>query len=461
MRSLLADPAGERTLAVGAWRAGWQARPERDAEIVPAMPPALLVLVLLAIACSPAPAPDGPPGGGTEGSRDGDTGGEGPGGQGHGDGSTGASVTFERLDAGGDCAGLVPERAPSPVTLRRPADAGESCLGGVSDGTGAVALGLRGASGGVSWRVHAPDGAAGAAFVADPPLVPEPSGWHALVSTGPQGTFDPTVAHVAFGPDGAVVHRERITPDPGVAVYPRWHLSPDPAGGCLVTTRSSALGGNHWSSVAAARFDAGGRPAWPGGSVVTTDTSASEPMFLAGGVSVRGEVMVVSQDSAFLDVSWLDARTGAVLAGASADQGEPSAPVVGETLQPALELVPLLDGSLALRADARFRRAYGHLAAASSPLPAWLAERAAFTLRFTRGNAGYAAFPPGGQSSPDCTQRIDLVSPGGRLCGRVVLREEGSGCTTGAVDQGWDGTVVQQSGKDACAYHVWRGLLGR
>lgn len=44
---------------------------------------------------------------------------------------------------------------------------------------------------------------------------------------------------------------------------------------------------------------------------------------------------------------------------------------------------------------------------------------------------------------------------------RVVLREAGTGCTTGAVDQGWDGTVVQQSGKDACTYRYWPGLLGR
>ncbi len=426
------------------------------------MRPALLVLTFLANACGPAPAPGGPPGGGAGGGGEagGGAGGESPGGQAEG-GAGAASVAFERYDDGGDCAGVVPDRAPQAVAIRRQASAGETCLGGVSDGTGAVAVGLRGASGEVRWRVHAPDGAPRAIFLADAPLVPEPAGWQALVSSGPQGAFDPAVEHVAIGPDGGVAHREKVSPDPAVAVYPRWHLSPDPAGGCLVATRSSALGGNHWSSVAASRFDATGLPAWPGASRITTDESASEPMFLAGGVSVRGEAVALSQDSAFLDVSWLDARTGAVLAGASADKAERSAGVVGDTLQPALDLVPLLDGSLAVRSDGTFRRTYAHLATTSSPLPAWLAERAAFTFRFTRGNAGYAAFPPAGQSSPDCTQRIDLVSPGGRLCGRVVLREEGSGCTTGAVDQGWDGTVVQQSGKDPCAYRFWPRLLAR
>ncbi len=422
------------------------------------MRPAILVLALApAIACGGAPpgAPDAPP-------DDGGAGG-GPGASGGGGGGSAGieAAAFETLAESGDCAGMVPAGAPGFFTIRRTAPPGGSCLGGTSDGIGAVAVGSRASSGAVSWQAYAPDGSARAAFTADPPLLPAPSGWHALVSSGLQGALDPKVEHVAFGPDGSVAQRAPVSPDPSVAVYPRWDLSPDPAGGSLVAIRSSALAGNHWSSVTAHRFDAAGAPARPGGDRVTIDESASEPMFLAGGVSVRGEALVVSQDSAFLDVSWLDARTGAVLAGASADKAERSADVAGETLQPDLDLVPLLDGSLAVRADGTFRRTYAHLATTTSPLPAWLADRAAFTFRFTRGNAGYAAFPPAGQASPDCSQRIDLVSPSGRLCGRVVLREAGTGCTTGAVDQGWDGSVVQQSGKDPCAYRVWPRLLGR
>jgi hypothetical protein len=38
--------------------------------------------------------------------------------------------------------------------------------------------------------------------------------------------------------------------------------------------------------------------------------------------------------------------------------------------------------------------------------------------------------------------------------------DDATGCSTGAIDQGWDGTVVQQSGKDACTYRWWPGLLG-
>jgi hypothetical protein len=228
-----------------------------------------------------------------------------------------------------------------------------------------------------------------------------------------------------------------------------------------VALRSSSLAGNHWSTVAAQRLDASGAPAWPGGAEVRTVDSASEPLFLACGLSSRGEALVLSQRSAYLDVSWLDPRSGAAIPGASAERAEPFSPVVGPGLAPALELQPLLDGSVAVRADGTFRRAYGRLATLSSPLPAWLAERARFTFRFTRGNAGYAALPAAGEASQDCSQRIELLSPSGRLCGRVVLREAGGPCTTGAVDQGWDGTVVQQSGKDACVHRFWPRLLAR
>jgi hypothetical protein len=64
-----------------------------------------------------------------------------------------------------------------------------------------------------------------------------------------------------------------------------------------------------------------------------------------------------------------------------------------------------------------------------------------------------------GTLSADCTQSIELLAPSGRLCGRIVLHEDGAGCTTGEVDQGWDGTVVQQSGHDACRYRWWPRLL--
>lgn len=420
--------------------------------------PFVLALVVT-VGCGGDPAPAPPPVDGPGGTGAAPTGAPGaPGGSGGGGGDGGApsftALSLERIDEGGDCAGLVPGRVPEPVVARRD-PAGAACGAGLSDGTGAVALSALDADGQASFAVHAADGAARATFVAEPGLVPMPDGWHGLVVTR-AASGDPRVELVAFGSAGAPGRREVVSPDPAQRTRLRWSLGADPGGGSLVVVRWTNVLGNHWSGVSAHRFDAGGAPRWPGGVDVSTDDSASEPSFLGGGVSTRGEGVVLAQDSAFLDVSWLDADGHGL---AAADQAERSDDVVGPGLSHAIELVPLLDGAVAVRSDGRFRRAYAHLATVSSPLPAWLAERATSTFRFTRGNAGYAVLPPAGETSADCTQRIDLVSPSGRLCGRAVLREEGTGCTTRAVDQGWDGTLVQQSANDACTYRWWPRLL--
>jgi hypothetical protein len=43
----------------------------------------------------------------------------------------------------------------------------------------------------------------------------------------------------------------------------------------------------------------------------------------------------------------------------------------------------------------------------------------------------------------------------------VTFRASDAGpCTTGAIDQGWDGTVVQQASADACTYRWWPRMLG-
>jgi hypothetical protein len=432
------------------------------------MRPASLLLALSLLACEGDPAstppPSGPsPGNGSNGSDPAgtptnqapDLPGEQPAGVPVGDPL--APASFELVDASGDCAGLVPDRAPEPVVVRRDPAAG-SCGAGVSDGTGSVAIAALREGGLATFQVYGPDGARRDAFDAEPGIVPTSSGWLGIdVRPHPAGG-DPLVDHVAFGPDGRAGTRTTVSPDREARTSFRWDLSPDPEGGSFVVIRSTHLFGNHWSAVEAHRFDGGGAPRWPGGVPAGGDDSAMEPMFLGGGVSTRGEALLLAQDSAFLDATWFD-RNGHDLA--ASDREERSDDVVGPGVEHDIDVLPLLDGSVAVRSNGTFRRAYAHLATTSAPLPAWLAERATSSFRFTRGNAGYAVFPPPGRPSADCTQRIELVSASGRVCGRVVLREEGSACTGGAVDQGWDGTVVQQSGRDACTYRFWPRLLAR
>lgn len=430
------------------------------------MRPASLLLALSLVACEGDAAPNPPPddraadggsGGAVAASGSSGSAGAAPDGAAPPSASPApAAMTLERIEDAGDCAGVVPERVPAAVVVRRDPDGG-SCAAATSDGTGAVVIAAV-REGGATWQAYGADGAPHTAFQAEPSLVPGPQGWHAIVVTPAPPGGEPGAEHVLFGSDGQPGARTPVTPDPAQQARFRWHLSRDPAGGALVGVRSTNVSGNHWSSVLAHRFDADGEPRWPGGVRVTTDDSALEPMFLAGGVSSQGLALVLAQDSAFLDASWLGAGGEAV---AASDAGERSDGVVGPGLSPAIELVPLLDGSLAVRSDGAFRRTYGPRATASGPLPRWLSERTASIVRVTRGGAGYAALPSAGAASPDCTQRIDLLSPSGRLCGRISLREEGGACTTGHLDQGFDGTVVQQSARDACTYRWWPGLLGR
>lgn len=429
------------------------------------MRPASLLLALSLLACEGGPASTPPPSGldvgqGSSGADPaGGPGGQSPAAPGGGAVTAGDPLppSFEILETGGDCAGLVPERAPEPVTVRLD-PAGGRCSAGVSDGTGAVAIAAVVEGGLARFQVYGADGAPRDAFDAEPAIVSSSSGWLGIAVTPDAAGGDPLVEHVAFGPDGRDAARTPVSPDRAARTSFRWDLSPDPEGGSFVVIRSTHLYGNHWSALDAHRFGGGGAARWPGGIAVGTDDSAMEPMFLGGGVSTLGDALVLAQDSAFLDATWLDRDGHGV---ASSDRGERSDDVVGPGLDHDLDLVPLLDGSVAVRSGGTFRRAYAHLATTSSPLPAWLAERATSSFRFTRGGAGYAVFPPAGAPSADCTQRIELVSPSGRVCGRVVLQEQGSACTGGAVDQGWDGTVVQQSGKDACTYRWWPGLLAR
>ncbi|ACG74331.1 conserved hypothetical protein [Anaeromyxobacter sp. K] len=367
-----------------------------------------------------------------------------------------AALTIERLDASGECAGLVPDGAPEPVTLARAAPADATCGAALSDGTGQVAASARDA-GGTSWQVFDPGGAPGRTFRARP-LLTQPSGWLGLVQddAAPGG---PAVRVVALASDGAAAGAEAVSSDPALAVLRGASLAGDPSGGALALVADTAVAGNHWSALHAQRFDAAGAPRWAEPARFGA-RSESDVTFLVGGVSRGGEALAVWQRSAWVDVAWLDGAGGALAAG---ELVERSADLTGSgALRHELELVPLLDGALALRADGAFRRVYPRLATTSAPLPGWLAGRAGWSLRFTRGNAGYALLPPPGAAAADCAQAIELRAPSGRLCGRIWLRRPGAGaCTTGAVDQGWDGTVSQQDAQGACSWRVWPRLLAR
>jgi hypothetical protein len=365
-----------------------------------------------------------------------------------------AAVTFERLDASGECDGLVPERAPPAVTIAVAA-AGGACGGGVSAGTGHVAVRL-GVGADTRWQAFEADGTPRKTF-AGWPVLPQPEGWDTVVAT-PVADGGSRVEHVAIGPDGTARRSADVSSDPALVLTHGWHVAGDPAGGALALVAGTDRFHNHWAGLTTQRFDASGAPRW---AAPVTFGARSDPTisFLAAGITRSGEALALWQHSAWLDVAWLDAG-GALVA--EADLAEPQETVLGSLqLTHDLALAPLLDGGLALRVDGAFRRVYPRLATTSAPPPAWLADRARWSYRFTRGNAGYALFPPAGEPSPGCDQGVELRAPSGRLCGRVVLHGNGQACTTGAVDHGWDGTVVQQASSGACTWRFWPKLLAR
>jgi hypothetical protein len=367
------------------------------------------------------------------------------------------SVTFERLDADPECDGLLPDHAPAPVEVARTPPTGQVCAGGSSDGTGSVAVAARGEEG-ASWQVYGAGGEPRGRPFSAWPVSPQPSGWHGLSvapAGGPNGGN--AVAHAVFGPDGTSLASHQVSRDPSLVDTHRWSLGADPLGGGMALVAQTDLFHNHWAGLRAQRFDPAGAPRW---AEPVQFGARSEPTvhFVAAGVSRRGESLALWQHSALLDVSWQNAAGEEVT---GAERAERSADVLGsDALAHAIDLVPLLDGGLAVRADGAFRRVYPHLGTASVPLPGWLAARAAWSFRLTRGNRGYALFPPPGAASADCGQAIELRAPSGRLCGRVILPGDGKPCATGILDQGWDGTVVQQRTADGCAYRFWPRLLG-
>ncbi|WP_242346279.1 hypothetical protein [Anaeromyxobacter terrae] len=366
---------------------------------------------------------------------------------------TPATVTFEQLDSSDECAGLVPSTAPSPVTVTLDPAAGSVCDRGISDGTGHVAVAARDAAGRVTWHTFAADGSVRGSFSAWP-LEPEPSGWHAL-DVSSERPYE--VDHLSVSPDASSVSRTWLTTDPGTSYF-RAALCEDPLGGSVSDVAGVDQFHNHFHAVPVTRFDAAGEVRCR--THVGVGSMGSEPLAMACGVSNRGEALhVSSQGTGSFEVAWTDIACRLVATG-WVEYGD-FGPV--ERVAPLLDgnwaLEPLLDGDIAVRIGTTWTSRIAHLGTTLQPAPSWLVEREGFTYRFTRGNRGYALFPPPGLGAPSCTQEIELLSPSGRRCGRVVLHEDASGCTTRVADQGWDGTVVQQSGREACTYRWWPGLL--
>jgi hypothetical protein len=232
----------------------------------------------------------------------------------------------------------------------------------------------------------------------------------------------------------------------------RWSLHQDPRGGALLVAEGEVppdMPGAGTCGGHAFRFEADG-----------AQRSAAHLgcRFKGAGVSNAGEALLLELADGHPGAN----RSQIFLAWLNADgtraRDETSELDLGDF---PIHLAALLQGGLAGNQAGSWDRRYAHLGAAREPPPDWLASHPAWAFRLTRGNQGYALFPPPGQELADCAPGLELRSVTGRLCGTVTFREEGGACRTRALDQGWDGTVVQQSARSPCHYRWWPRLLAR
>jgi hypothetical protein len=112
---------------------------------------------------------------------------------------------------------------------------------------------------------------------------------------------------------------------------------------------------------------------------------------------------------------------------------------------------------------------FDSLGAAALPPPSWLSSRPAQAVHMARGGQAYAFFDLSAQSASPCAQRIEIVAPSGRSCGTAVFPIASTSCTTGRINVGYDGTVIQAlppamqqhngDGTLTCTWQSWPGFL--
>jgi hypothetical protein len=352
-------------------------------------------------------------------------------------------LVIERIDADTSCDAVVPAAAPAPVDAGGDLAGGSSCLGATSDGDGTVAVACGDAGGAVTVQTFGPDGAARGVAPAEglTTLVAQPRGFHALASQGGEARF------LAVAADGTLARNEPVAPAELGLVDAR--LAGDPAGGGVVVARGTHEGGNHWFELLASRRDGAG--ASVSEARITNGSDPTAPMFFAGTVSATGTTFAVWGERGMTRVAWLG-RDGA-LGAAPADDGATAEH--GLDFGTPIELAALIDGTVALRAGATWRRAWASSATAGAAPPAWLAERPGTRVRTVRGGTAYALVPDAAAAGA-CTQRVELLSAEGRLCGAVTVTASAPDCLPSTLDLGRDGTLLRTA---AGAVRFWPALL--
>jgi hypothetical protein len=113
-------------------------------------------------------------------------------------------------------------------------------------------------------------------------------------------------------------------------------------------------------------------------------------------------------------------------------------------------------------------RQFDSLATTGSAPPTWLTSRPDTKIHMARNGTAYAMLSLANMSeSPDCAQRLEIVSASGKSCGTATFFVAPGACRSGSLDVGYDGTVIQQlprekettdsSGNATCTWRFWPG----
>lgn len=370
-----------------------------------------------------------------------------------------APLTVTPTSTAAECSGLWPSAGTPQVDDSYGIPLGHTCRNGTSEGTGNVAV-VDSNPEGINVRYNWHSRTAGGTPIADFssingfPLLPQPSGFQAILGfIDAPASFattlevkDPTGLSLFGTGLGDYGDTERL-----------WTIGADPNGGSVTLYRRVLPTGNHFFTLTHRRFGADGRPR---GERVQLDTGeiGDRPTWLVAGVSIESPALAIWERRSRSVARWV-AADGTFLTPEFYDEPVTPAP----TQQ---ELVPLLDGSLALQRDGVWVARFVPGTTLVTPVPAWLAARPNHKLRLIHGKTGYALLPFGGVAATPCRQTVEVRAPSGTLCADVALYQGPTACTTRDVDVGWEGTLVLQRANEtcrgetcSCSHRWWSGLM--
>jgi hypothetical protein len=318
------------------------------------------------------------------------------------------------------------------------------CSGATSDGEGTLAFGTvsAGSRRSTVFLLHRPDRSLLAWISADA-LASQPHGF----AVHEQDWEYPHGAALRFG-DGSGAGPQLVSNE-NVA------MAGVPGGGAVAVEGPWNIA--HWW-ITTHRFDAGGERVGPSSDVLDGPVE-TRPHTWAVGAAIDGAALVVVGGEPFgepdaLYAIWIDdhgRRVGDVFRVATAK-------AVG------LLVRPLLDGSVAVRADGIWRARIANRARTARDPPAWLRALAGRDFRLRKHGGDYAGYAVPFDSqlvvSRRCGPLVEIRAPAGNRCGTLAVPE-------GVVrsDVGEDGTLIWFRFGPPCSFGIccqwrwWTGLL--